>query len=192
LIEMGIAKIQILGNDYVGAWSVATDKFFLLGSEVNKKTAGVISGTLGVEIVRSLVGGSSLLGIYACGNSRGVLVPNLIESYELKDLRQSLPGVAVEILQTDLNALKNNILANDRIAIINPNFGAEEERAIRDVLDVETGRERRLCAGKHPAAVARRGAIRVAFAARDDARERRLFGRGKPTFDIFTAELEMP
>lgn len=137
---MGIAKMQILGNDYVGAWSFATDKFFLLGSEVNKKTAGIISASLGVEIVRSLVGGSSLLGIYACGNSKGVLVPNLIESYELKDLRQSLPGVRVEVLQTDLNALKNNILANDRIAIINPNFSSDEERAIRDVLDVETVR----------------------------------------------------
>ncbi len=138
MIEMGVAKMQILGNDYVGAWSVATDRFFLLGSEVNKKTAGIISETLGVGIVRALVGGSSLLGIYACGNSKGVLVPNLMEDHELRELRKSLPGIRAEVLQTDLNALKNNILANDRIAIINPNFGPEEERRIRDVLDVET------------------------------------------------------
>ena len=135
---MGIAKMRIQGNDYVGAWSAATDRFFLLGSEVNKKTADTIRGALGVEIVRALVGGSGLLGIYASANSKGVLVPNLMESYEFKELKASLPGAQVAILQTDLNALKNNILANDRIAIINPNFGPDEERAIRDVLDVET------------------------------------------------------
>ena len=140
MIEMGIAKITIQGNDYVGAWSVATDRFFLLGSEVTKRAAERIREALGVETVRALVGGSSLLGIYACANSKGVLVPNLIEGYELRELKKSLPGSRVEVLETDLNALKNNILANDRIAIINPNFGAEEERRIRDVLDVETVR----------------------------------------------------
>jgi translation initiation factor 6 len=136
----GIAKITIQGNNYVGAWSVATDKFFLLGSEVTKRAAERIREALGVETIRALVGGSSLLGIYACANSKGVLVPNLIEGYELEGLRKSLPGMRVEILETDLNALKNNILANDRIAIINPNFNDGEEQRIRDVLDVETVR----------------------------------------------------
>jgi translation initiation factor 6 len=137
---MGIAKMRIQGNDYIGAWSVATDRFFLLGSEVNRRAAETISGALGVEIVRALVGGSSLLGVYASANSKGVLVPNLMEDYEFRELKKSLPGTRVEILQTDLNALKNNILANDRIAIINPNFSRDEEGRIRDVLDVETVR----------------------------------------------------
>jgi translation initiation factor 6 len=135
---MGIAKMRIQGNDYVGAWSAATDKFFLVGSEVSKKTADIIREALGVEIVRAMVGGSSLLGIYASANSRGVLVPNLMEGYEFRDLKKALPEVTVAMLETDLNALKNNILANDRIAIINPNFSRDEELRIRDVLDVET------------------------------------------------------
>ncbi|VVB77033.1 Translation initiation factor 6 [uncultured archaeon] len=134
---MGIAKLSIHGNDYIGAWSIATDKFFMLGSEVNKRTEDIVRDALNVSVVRALVGGSSLLGVYVTANSNGVLVPNLAEHYEVADLRKELKGTTVEVLHTDLNALKNNILTNDKIAIINPNFSVEEEKIIRDVLDVE-------------------------------------------------------
>ena len=70
-------------------------------------------------------------------NSKGLLVPDFIEERELAHLRHSLPDVKVTTMQSDLNALKNNILANDRLAIINPNYSAQEEAKIKDSLDVE-------------------------------------------------------
>ncbi|MCL5008296.1 MAG: translation initiation factor 6, partial [Candidatus Marsarchaeota archaeon] len=45
--------------------------------------------------------------------------------------------VSVHVLDTDLNALGNNILANDTIAIINPNYSSKEAKHISDLLGVE-------------------------------------------------------
>lgn len=140
MIPMPIQRTRIHGNDYVGAWSVATDGFFIAGNDVKSRTEEIAREALGVDVVRASVGGSALIGIYVAANSNGVLLPNLSERRELEHLSHELQGIQVEMLDTDLNALKNNILANDKIAIINPNFSRVEERRISDVLGVETVR----------------------------------------------------
>ena len=43
-------------------------------------------------------------------------------------------------IESNLNAIGNNILANDKIAIVNPEYGPEDIKAIRDILDVEVVR----------------------------------------------------
>lgn len=137
---MGVEKLRILGNDYVGAWVTATDKFFLLGNDVSPGEERIVRETIGVDGVRMSVGGYGFVGIYVCANSNGVLVPHGVEDKELIALKQQLPNVLVEMLASDYNALKNNILANDKIALINPSYSREEEKKIADVLHVETVR----------------------------------------------------
>lgn len=137
---MSVEKLRILGNDYVGAWVTATDKFFLLGNDVSAGEERTIRNTLGVDGIRTSVGGFGFTGIYISANSNGVLMPHGTEEQELRALRQQLPNARVEILASEYNALKNNILANDRIAIINPSYSREEEKKIADVLNVETAR----------------------------------------------------
>jgi len=46
-------------------------------------------------------------------------------------------GINVEILKSNLNALGNDILANDKFAIVNPEYSSEAVKQIRDVLGVE-------------------------------------------------------
>jgi translation initiation factor 6 len=140
MIRMTIERTRIHGNDYVGAWSIATDEFFIVGNDIKRRTEEIARDALDVDVFRASVGGSALIGIYVAANSNGILLPNLTERREAEHLRHELQGTRVEVLETDLNALKNNILANDKIAIINPNFSRAEERRIADVLGVETVR----------------------------------------------------
>ncbi len=137
---MGIEKLRILGNDYIGAWGVATDKFFIVGNGASEGEKGIIEKTLKVEGIRASVGGSGFIGLYVAANSKGILLPYGTEHHELEALKKLIPGVQVRIMETDYNALRNNILANDKLAIINPNYSQEEEKVIADVLDVETHR----------------------------------------------------
>lgn len=137
---MGVEKLQILGSDYVGAWATATDKFFLLGNDASRGEERIIKEALGVECVRTSINGSGFVGIYVAANSNGVLLPSGIEEHELMALKKQLAGMNVEVLHTDYNALRNNILANDKFAIINPAYGRAEEKAIAEVLQVETAR----------------------------------------------------
>ncbi len=43
----------------------------------------------------------------------------------------------VQRINSGANALKNNILANDKIAIVNPEYSRKDAAEIEDVLDVE-------------------------------------------------------
>ncbi len=135
---MGIDKIRILGNDYVGAWAIATDKFFLMGEEVSRGEEDIIKEMLDVPGIRVRIGGSGFVGLYIAANSHGVLMPSEANVHEISALKKHLPEVNVEIIETEYNALRNNILANDKIAIINPIYGKAVEKKISDALNVET------------------------------------------------------
>ncbi|MDE1874371.1 MAG: translation initiation factor IF-6 [Candidatus Micrarchaeota archaeon] len=134
---MGIEKLEILGNDYIGAWVVATDKFFLMGNEVSKGEERVLREALGVDGIRTSVTGTGFVGIYAAANSNGVLLPYGTEEREVAELKRQLDGLNVHMLHTDYNALRNNILVNDKIAVVNPAYGKGEESEIADALQVE-------------------------------------------------------
>lgn len=135
---MGMEKLRILGNDYVGAWVTATDKFFLLSRGVSPGEERAIKEAIGVDGTRTSIGGSGLVGIYVAANSNGILLPYGTEDREVAEVKSGLPNARVEILQTEYNALRNNILANDKMAIINPHYSKAEEQLIGDVLHVET------------------------------------------------------
>lgn len=138
---MSVDRISILGNAYIGALATATDSFFLLGKGASDNEQKGIARALGVGCARISVAGSDLIGIYAVANSKGVLLPYGTEDLELEAVRKALPNIRVEIFRTEYNALKNNILANDSIAVINPAYSREEEEFIAKVLGVRTARK---------------------------------------------------
>ncbi|MGC9099315.1 MAG: translation initiation factor IF-6 [Candidatus Micrarchaeia archaeon] len=126
------------GNSYIGIFGVATDKFCLLGKNVPRKKSEIIAKVLGVDVFEASIDSSHLVGMYIAANSKGVLLPKTTEEEEYAAIKKELSDIAeVKVFDTDLNALRNNILANDKIAIINPDFDKEEEKFIGDVLDVE-------------------------------------------------------
>lgn len=135
---MAYAKFSLYGSDFIGAFGVASDKFILVGRDISRGGESVIKETLNCKVVRCSVGGSELVGIYAVANSGHVLLSNMTEDSEVKFLRNELGNVSVEVLDTDLNALRNNILTNDKLAVLNPEFTSRQEKEISDLLDVET------------------------------------------------------
>jgi translation initiation factor 6 len=131
---MGVARLSIDGNSFIGAFAIATDSFALIGRTSTEKQLAVIKENLGVDAHRISIDGSALVGIYTVANSRSILVPEIATGGEISQLRKLLPDVNVHVLKTDLNALGNNILANDSIAIVNSDYDAKE---IKKALGVE-------------------------------------------------------
>ncbi len=134
---MGVAKLSIGGNSFVGAFGIATDLFSLVGKTALDKHISMIKENLGVEIHRVSIDGSDLIGVYTVANSRSVLIPEITTPEEEALIKKSLPSINVQRLKTDLNALGNNILANDKIAIVNPEYSSYEMKAIEAALGVE-------------------------------------------------------
>lgn len=130
---MGVAKCTIKGSDYIGAFISVTEKYAFLGNDVTRHNEELICKNLGVRPVFLPAFGTSLIGLFTKANSNGILFSNLVEERQLQMIREQHLGINIEILESGLNAVGNNILVNDKIAIVNPDF---DEGAIKEIIDV--------------------------------------------------------
>ncbi len=135
---MEAAKYRIMGSDYVGVFATATDDFVFAGAGLTKNGKDMLAATLGVRCVDVTVSGSDLIGIFSRANSNGIVLSNLVLDEEVEGLKGMDLDVNISVIKSSLNALGSNILANDRIAIINPDYSKTDEEEIADVLGVET------------------------------------------------------
>jgi len=134
---MSSAKATIGNNAYIGAFCLATDSFSLITRNSTNTERSIIEEVLNVKTVQISVDGSSLVGVYAVANSKGIILPESMDEREMDAMKKALPNVRIETMRTGLNALRNNILTNDKIAFVNHEYGDAEVKKIADVLDVE-------------------------------------------------------
>lgn len=134
---MSVAKADISNSSYIGVYAIATDYFSILSSRATASEEKFIQDTLETRVIRSTVDGSGIIGVYLIANSNGVLMPEIADRIEISHLKAELDGINVEVLSTDLNALRNNILANDKVAFVNSGYDRRETKIIEDVLGVE-------------------------------------------------------
>ena len=128
---------DITGNPYVGVYCAASEELAILPDSVTSKISREVAETLGVDIVKTTIEGGTIVGSLVAINSNGAMITNFAEKHELarfpKDLR-------LGVMEERLNAAGNNILANDKAALVNPSASSRMLRMIQDVLGVETQR----------------------------------------------------
>ncbi len=134
---MGTVKATINNNSYIGAFGLATDSFILVTSNSTTTERSILENALEVKAHTISIDGSGLIGVYAVANSNGILVPEMTDSREILNLRNTFPDVQVDTIHTSLNALRNNILTNDKMAFVNHEYNPIEIKRIADVLGVE-------------------------------------------------------
>jgi translation initiation factor 6 len=128
-------KLSFNGDPNIGMYGIATDSFCILGQSVQKKYIDKIKKTLGVPVYQIKLYGTDLVGIFAVGNSNGIIVPDVIFDSERKALKK-LP-IKVHIMKTQHTALTNNILCNDKIAFVSKEYSEEEVKEIGKALGVK-------------------------------------------------------
>ena len=133
---MPIELATIYGSYFVGAFSLATDRYALIPSDAHEKFRRIVEENLEVPAYKVSIGASPLIGILAVGNSRGLLLPFITLPEELELLKKEL-GIEVAVLRSVKTALGNMILTNDKAAIVHEDFTKDEVKVIEDVLDVE-------------------------------------------------------
>lgn len=115
------------GDLNIGLYGFATEKYVFLGqhTKMDRKIAEV----LGTKKISSSVLYTSFAGIFCAGNSQGIVVPKIMEEYELHSLKEHFDNILV--LDTDYSALGNLILVNDNGMIISP-FLRKNRQEIRN------------------------------------------------------------
>ena len=94
-----------------------------------------LEAVLGVETLLTSVAGSFVVGSLTAMNSNGIAISGMAEQDELERIRSVAANVAT--VPGRYNAAGNNILVNDRGAIVNPVYTDAAVKEFSDVFGVE-------------------------------------------------------
>jgi translation initiation factor 6 len=122
------------GNIYVGVYCAANEEVAFVPKDVAGSLTKDIEEVLGVRVERAMIGGTNLLGSLVSLNSYGAVVTNMASLTEVEALSRFLPVYRIE---DKVNASGNNILVNDKAALVNPDLAKGTVKDIADTLQVE-------------------------------------------------------
>ena len=129
-----LRKGDLGGNPYIGVFVSASEGYALVSEPVEDRVVADLREALGVEVIQTTVGGSSVVGSLAAMNSNGVVFSNLAEEREIGRLPKSLN---IGFMPEKVNAAGNNILVNDRGGCVHPAASRGTVGMLEDVFGVE-------------------------------------------------------
>lgn len=128
---MNAMTLDFSGDPNVGLYSFSTDDCCFI-PRLKHWVQQTIKEALGVKTVKSTIAGTNVLGLFAAGNSNGIILSNLARKTEIEGLKNHAD---VLVLEGKYNAIGNLILANDRGCII-PDKIKRHKGEIEDFLKV--------------------------------------------------------
>ena len=131
---MALIQTNIHGNPNVGLYGYITDTYGIVGLEVPEDLVQRMQKIFHVPLYHMNICGTSLVGVFLTGNSTTLLVPPIILEHEQKLLDRH--KIKYTIIPTTLTALGNNILCNNNVALVNPEFSANIKKTLRQALNV--------------------------------------------------------
>lgn len=125
--------IAISGDPHIGVFSRAFEDIAIVHPEVPDEYAENLREELSVELVKTTIQGSRIVGSLCAGNSNGIVVSGMIREEELELISEHR-----EVLQLrgGINAAGNVILANDSFAALHPDIPMSTAEDIGSLLGV--------------------------------------------------------
>ncbi len=130
---MHVHVTRFNGNPNVGLYGFATDEYCLIGQSVPPNEVRLIREALKVPVHKITIAGTDLVGALVTGNSRMLLVPEIIYPREMRVLDKL--GISSTMIKSRITAFGNTILCNDRGALVSSEFSADQKKRIRQALN---------------------------------------------------------
>ena len=123
------------GNCNIGVYAAAGESLAIIAGDAEPGFVRDLETILGVETVLTTVAGSFVVGSLTAMNSNGIALSGLAEEDELKRIGKFFENVYA--VPGRYNAAGNNILVNDRGALINPLYSDNAMKTLEDIFGVE-------------------------------------------------------
>ncbi len=130
-----LKRVDIVGNPNIGVFILATDDIAVVPYNLIDEKVEIIKETLEVEVVRSSIAGSNLIGSLAVANSNGIVVSPHVLDREVNQFEEL--GLNVASIPSQYTAVGNIVACNDTGAIISPFLSEEAKNIIENALDVD-------------------------------------------------------
>lgn len=128
--------LSIKGVPLIGLYIRVTEEVAVLGVR-DRKAEQFLRQELEVDVIRTTISGSELVGALVAGNSASMIVSNHVLSKELERLKRR---VDVKVVETNMTCLGNNLLLNDRGGIAHPELDENVIEEVSDFLSIKIAR----------------------------------------------------
>lgn len=129
-----LLKGKINNSPYIGVYSEANEDIAVVPADITKEEEAAIRKALDVDIHKTMLGGSPLIGSLMVLNSHGAVIT---EFADIEDVNFLKNDYNILFVNDRINAVGNDILAGEKTALVHPEFDRETVKLIGDVLDVE-------------------------------------------------------
>ena len=129
-----LRRVDVVGNPNIGVFTIATYDFAIVPYNLLDEKAELIKEILEVDVIKSSISGSSLIGSLAVANSNGIVVSPHVLDREVKQFEDL--GLNVATIPGTYTAVGNIVAANDNGAIASPFLSQEAVGVIEKTLDV--------------------------------------------------------
>lgn len=130
-------KISFDGSPNIGVFVANTENLAIVPPGIPQREIEIIERELEVEIIRTNIDESAVVGSLMAGNSNGLIVSSYALESEISKLERFAP---VAKLPDRMNAAGNLILANDYAAIVHPQLSKKAIEVIDRNLKVKAVR----------------------------------------------------
>ena len=121
--------IDFAGDENIGVYTRVFEDFAFAPISAPEEYISAVEKRFGIEVVKTTIQGSSIIGSLLVGNSNGLIASGLATQEESAVLKKYSN---VMFLSRTMNAAGNIILANDEIAIVHPNLPERFAEKIRN------------------------------------------------------------
>ncbi|MBP5685036.1 MAG: translation initiation factor IF-6 [Candidatus Methanomethylophilaceae archaeon] len=122
------------GTPNIGVYTAVNESFAFIAGDAAPEFVKDVEEALQVETTLMTVAGSFVIGSLVVMNSNGAVVSGLADPREIETIGKCIKCTPIE---DPLNAAGNNILANDKGVIVNPQYSKALVKVISNALGVE-------------------------------------------------------
>jgi translation initiation factor 6 len=132
-----VGRTLVGGSPYLGVFVRASERVAIVAPSMGGALERELSRVLGVEVIRTTVSDSEVVGALLASNSHGIVVGEGLDDGERRLLERAAP---VTVVRGRHNAFGNNVLANDAGALVHPEMSNDVVEAIGQALGVRAER----------------------------------------------------
>ena len=139
--DADISHLQLMAfneNPNLGVFCRSNDDIAFIRKGVSKKIKNKIISALDVDLIELNIVDATIIGSLVNFNSKGAVVCDFIDSDSIKIIEKQ--GLKVCMITDKINAVGNDILVNDKGALVHPDLKDKTIEDIKKTLDVPVSR----------------------------------------------------
>ena len=121
-------------NPNLGVFCRTNDDLAFIRKGLSKKIKNIIKSVLDVNLIELTIADATIIGSLLAINSKGAVVTDFVDKDAIKIIEDQ--GLEVCIIRDKINAAGNDILVNDKGALVHPDLNDESVKNIKKTLKV--------------------------------------------------------